>query len=67
MHADCPKCSRQLKPCGQLGDVPVFQCPECLVDVELFGDREQVALTFVVRPDGVAIDPATDQPIVAKD
>jgi hypothetical protein len=58
----CPKCGRRLMPSGELlaGNVavPTYQCDECLVMVDLFGQRHEVALTFAVDAQGRAFDPA---------
>jgi len=60
----CPKCGRVLKQSGEIsvGDspalLPVFQCDECLVDVEIFGETTEAALTFCIGADGQPFDPA---------
>jgi len=59
----CPKCGRPLAPAGELtvGDriFPSYQCDECLMQVEMFGTRQEVALTFCVDAQGRPFDPAT--------
>lgn len=69
----CPKCGRLLRPSGELaieaGDgkavtTLVYQCDECLVEHELFGEKVEEALTFVLDKDGRPMDPANpDQPL----
>ena len=39
---------------------PVFQCDECIAEVEMFGEMQEVALTFAVGPDGKPFDPAAE-------
>jgi len=61
----CPKCNRLLTQSGEIsvGDspalLPVFQCDECIKEVELFGVKHETALTFVLK-DGQPFDPAED-------
>jgi hypothetical protein len=40
--------------------VTVFQCDECLQEVEMMGEKWEVAFTFAVRPDGSWFDPKAD-------
>ena len=58
----CPKCGRRLQACGELtigAEVfACYQCDECLVTVEMFGERHEAALSFCVGADGKAFDPA---------
>ena len=60
----CPKCGRRLERSGEIQfdgiAYPVFQCDECLVETEMFGEPIEVALTFAVNEDGRPFDPATD-------
>lgn len=55
IHA-CPKCGRILIQSGEAhyDDVrlPVFQCDECLVEVDLVGEKSQAALTFTLDENG---------------
>jgi len=59
----CPKCGRKLPKSGEATvagqSFPVFQCDECLAQVEMFGEPVEVALTFAVGRDGKPFDPAT--------
>lgn len=63
MSVPCPKCGRPLQPSGTIttegGEFPVYQCDECLVQTELFGERVEAALTFCVGEDGQPFDPAS--------
>ncbi len=70
----CPKCGRPLEPSGEtttsddsgriLERFTVYQCDECLVHEELFGERTEMALTFVLGRDGMPRDPADpDKPL----
>ncbi len=58
----CPKCQRKLAPAGVLSiggvEAPVYQCDECLVETEVFGEKSEVALMFCIDKNGRAIDPA---------
>jgi hypothetical protein len=58
----CPKCGRTLKRSGEVSvegaDYPVFQCDECLIQTEMFGEPFEVALTFAVDAHGKPFDPA---------
>jgi len=60
---NCPRCQRPLEATGEAVvdgiACPVFQCDRCLVHVEMFGVKVDVALTFAVGLDGRAFDPAT--------
>ena len=63
IHA-CPKCGRVLVQSGEaLFDdlrLPVFRCDECLVEVDLLGEKTQDALTFTVDETGHII--GADEP-----
>lgn len=64
-YADCPKCGRRCEASGMI-DVEgvraaVFQCDECLVAVEMFGEPVEVALTFAVDAEGRVFDPAAQE------
>ncbi len=37
---------------------PVFQCDDCIVKVEMYGQPFEVALTFAVDGAGTPFDPA---------
>jgi hypothetical protein len=58
----CPRCQRQLEQDGEIQfegkTLPVFQCPSCLVTVDLAGEPFQTNLTFCVQ-DGVPFDPGS--------
>ena len=58
----CPKCGRKLRASGVLDfdgrELPTYQCDECLRVVEFLGERQEVALTFVLGEDGRPFDPA---------
>jgi hypothetical protein len=58
----CPKCGRSLVKSGEavVADqtFPIFQCDECVADVEMFGEKVETALTFAVGADGKPFDPA---------
>ena len=60
----CPKCGRLLQKSGEVSiedaAFPVFQCDECIVQAEMFGEPFEVALTFAVDADGKPFDPATE-------
>jgi len=55
IHA-CPKCGRILFQSGEalLEDVrlPVFQCDECMVEVDMLGEKTEAALTFTLDENG---------------
>lgn len=57
----CPKCSRPLEASGVASldgvDYPVFQCDDCIVEVEAFGDKFSVNFTFAVDAAGAWFDP----------
>lgn len=69
----CPKCNRRLRPAGETtvrddaGNEArffVYQCDECLVTKDLFGEPTEMALTFAVDRRGRAVDPADpDRPL----
>lgn len=63
----CPKCSRQLAPAGETTlrhddgreeKFLVYQCDECLVEHDLFGEKTEMALTFALDGRGRPVDPA---------
>jgi hypothetical protein len=60
----CPKCGRTLQRSGEVEveDVtfPVFQCDECVVETEMYGEPFETALTFAVDAAGKPFDPASD-------
>jgi hypothetical protein len=60
----CPRCRTPLEQEGEVvvagQPFPVFSCPTCLVDVELFGVNIRGPLTFAVDPTGRPFDPATE-------
>lgn len=63
LSVKCPKCGRQLQASGEVEfeerTVPVYQCDECLVQTEMFGEPVEVALTFAVNAAGQPFDPAS--------
>jgi hypothetical protein len=60
----CPKCNRVLNRSGEVEiegtDFPVFQCDECIVQTQMFGEPFETALTFAVDAEGKPFDPASD-------
>ena len=60
----CPKCGRTLRRSGEFAvngvEFPVFQCDECIVEAEMYGEPFETALTFAVGADGKPFDPATE-------
>jgi hypothetical protein len=60
----CPRCNRTLLRSGEVEiegtEFPVFQCDECLVQADMFGEPFEVAFTFAVDAEGKPFDPATD-------
>jgi hypothetical protein len=67
-RAPCPKCNRSLAPSGEvtIGVSPsrtflTYQCDECTALVTMFGEPQEVALTFCVDEHGHAFDPATPE------
>jgi hypothetical protein len=61
----CPRCGRLLVQSGEavVEDVrlPVFQCDECRVVIDLAGDKAEAALTITLDEDGQPFDAtATD-------
>lgn len=60
----CPQCSRTLERSGVVEfegkSFPVFQCEECVVKCEMFGEEFDVALTFAVDEEGRPFDPASE-------
>ena len=53
----CPKCGRMLPQTGEVqtdggSPRPVYECPECVVEGELFGEKFEGALTFWLDEDG---------------
>lgn len=61
----CPKCSRSLPPSGELTIesqvFPVYQCDECFVQRDVFGEMMDLPFTFYLNADGQPVD-ATDDP-----
>jgi hypothetical protein len=59
----CPKCRRTLHNSGEVEvagqTYPVFQCDDCIVKVEMFGEPFDAALTFAVDGAGTPFDPAS--------
>ena len=64
IHA-CPKCGRILFQSGEalLEDVrlPVFQCDECMVEVDMLGEKTDAALTFTLDENGEILGAAEPQ------
>lgn len=60
----CPKCNRTLTRSGEVeiedAVFPVFQCDECDMQAELFGEPCETALTFAVDANGKPFDPAAE-------
>ena len=60
----CPKCNRNLTRSGEVevegATFPVFQCDECIVEADMFGEPFETALTFAVDAQGQPFDPASD-------
>jgi hypothetical protein len=60
----CPKCGRTLQRSGEFAidgqSFPVFQCDECLAQVEKYGEVFEIAFTFAVNAEGEPFCPATD-------
>jgi len=63
----CPKCHETVEACGELNVdgqmLGVYQCGRCLVPWDFDGERFEVALTFALDADGVALDPADLRPL----
>lgn len=64
MSFPCPKCNRNIRQSGEVtindGEgnsvtLPEFQCEECIRTVEMFGEKYEAALTFLVVG-GKAVD-----------
>lgn len=61
----CPKCKRLLQASGVISlegcrnTLPVYQCDECLMTVDLMGVQTEVAVTFCVDERGRIVDPAS--------
>jgi len=59
----CPKCGKKLLACGEVvykgRTFPSYQCDACIVQVEMFGEKVEAALTFCVDA-GRAFDPASE-------
>lgn len=57
----CPKCSRLLHASGVATlngeEIPVFQCDDCMNEVEAFGEKFTVNFTFAVDAAGAWFDP----------
>ena len=64
----CPKCSRLLRRSGEVAVedavFPVFQCDECVVPVQMFGEPFDAAFTFAVDADGKPFDPADEDALL---
>ena len=60
----CPRCSRPIVASGSLvvagESASVYQCDECLVTTEMFGESVEVAYTFAVDARGRVFDPAAE-------
>ena len=60
----CPRCGRTLKRSGEVAvegaDFPVFQCDDCILQVEMYGEPFQVAFTFAVDAQGKPFDVTAD-------
>jgi hypothetical protein len=60
----CPKCNRRLTRSGAVAvdgeEFPVFQCDECILETEMFGEPVETALTFAVDANGKPFDPASE-------
>jgi len=60
----CPKCGMMLEKSGEVElrgqTYPVFQCDQCIVRVEMFGEPFNTALTFAVDGVGTPFDPASE-------
>ena len=61
----CPKCGRTLNCSGSVtdaerGECAVFQCDECIVSREMFGEKFDTALTFCVDANARVFDPGAD-------
>ena len=56
----CPKCTRLLPPSGELafgGDTFLtYQCDECLVSRDVFGETMDLPFTFYVDKAGRPVD-----------
>jgi hypothetical protein len=63
-HFPCPRCNRPLEPTGigaAFGEEFVaYQCDNCIVSAELFGERYELPYTFAVDARGRIFDP--DEP-----
>lgn len=57
----CPECNQVLKPVGETtlneAQVPLYQCPSCIEEGELFGMKYDAPVTFAVMPDGEMVRP----------
>lgn len=62
MRFACPRCERSIEQSGEVTidamTFPVFQCDECLIEAEMFGERVEVAYTFALDAQGRVFDPA---------
>jgi|DEB0MinimDraft_6_1074348.scaffolds.fasta_scaffold03201_8 ribosome-binding protein aMBF1 (putative translation factor) len=60
----CPICGRDVEKNGDVDCdgvfFSIFQCDECTVMREIFGESFEVALTFSVDEQGRAFDPVDD-------
>lgn len=70
----CPKCNRLLRASGEVtvedadggeATLAVYQCDECLMRVELFGEVEEAALTFALDRQGRPVDPAEPERVLS--
>jgi hypothetical protein len=56
----CPKCSRLLSPSGELtidGQAfPVYQCDDCVVPRDVFGEMMDLPFTFYIDEGGNPVD-----------
>lgn len=59
----CPGCGREVRRSGVVsgdaGPLDVYQCDQCRAEVDMFGVKVEVALTFAVDEEGRAFDPAS--------
>lgn len=71
LNVPCPVCGRVVSPAGEITLVaqvlsiarevtaPLYQCPDCTVEVSVAGKCVRVRLHFLVDAYGVPIDPLT--------
>jgi hypothetical protein len=65
----CPKCRRLLAPAGEFifpdgKKLPSFQCDECLVTVDMFGEPMELPLTFCLDERGQPFDPGAEDGVL---